>query len=117
MGQSLNCLDPIVWYMFGDEWENGLIKTVFAQLQTCRWKYNGIGAVTASGIGDMVKIDEIMDKKVHHNLLVRHAIPSGRRLLGSNFLLQDDSDPKHSCHYCRKYLRQKEASGALKVMV
>ena len=30
------------------------------------------GAISASGTGDLVKMDGIMDKKVYHNILVRH---------------------------------------------
>ena len=44
-----------------------------------------------------------MDKKVHGNILVRHAVPSGRRLIGDNFVFQEDNDPKHFSNYCRNY--------------
>src|SRR4029434_1826942 len=63
-----------------------------------------------------VKIDGIMDKKVYHNILVRHRIPSGSRLIGPGFLFQEDNDPKHSSNYCQNYLRQKESAGTLKMM-
>lgn len=57
-----------------------------------------------------------MDKKVYHNILVRHAVPSGHRLIGNNFVFQDDNDPKHASNYCRNYLRRKEGAGVLKIM-
>ena len=38
-------------------------------------------AISAAGTGDLVKIDGIMDKKVYHNILVRHGVPSGSRLI------------------------------------
>ena len=74
------------------------------------------GAISAAGTGDLVKIDGIMDKKVYHNILVRHGVPSGSRLIGQGFIFQEDNDPKHASNYCRNYLRRKEASGALKMM-
>lgn len=50
-------------------------------------------AISASGMGDLLEIDGIMDKKVQHHILVRHGVPSG-----SGFILKDDSDIKHSCN-------------------
>ena len=64
------------------------------------------GAISASGTGDLVKMYGIMDKKVYHNILVRHRIPSGSRLIGLGFIFQEDNNPKHS-NYCQNYLRQK----------
>ena len=58
------------------------------------------GSISGTGLGSLVKIDGIMDKKVYHNILVRHAVPSGRRLIGNNFVFQEDNDPKHSSNYC-----------------
>ena len=62
------------------------------------------------------KIDAIIDKKVYHNILVRHAVTSGLRLIGNNLVFQEDDDPKHSSNYCRNYLRRKEAAGVLTIM-
>ena len=44
------------------------------------------GAISASGTGDLVKIHGIMDKKVYHNILVRHGVPSWSRLIGPGFI-------------------------------
>jgi transposase len=74
------------------------------------------GSISGTGLGGLVKIDGIMDKKVYHNILVRHAVPSGLRLIGNNFVFQEDNDPKHSSNYCRNYLRRKEAAGVLTMM-
>ena len=67
-------------------------------------------------MGDLVKIGEAMDRKVYYNILVRHAVPSGRRRIDDNFIFQEDNDPKHFSNYCRNYLRRKEAAGVLTVM-
>ena len=74
------------------------------------------GAISASGTGDLVKIDGTMDKKVYHNILVRHGVPSGSHLIGPGFIFKEVNDPKHSSNYCRNYLRQKESAGTLKLM-
>ena len=64
------------------------------------------GSISGRGVGNLVKMGGIMDKKVYDNILVRHAVPSGRRLIGDNFVFQEDDDPKHSSNYCRNYLRR-----------
>ena len=74
------------------------------------------GSISGRGVGDLVNIGGIMDKMVYHNILVRHAVPSGRPLIGDNFVFQKCNDPKQSSNYCENYLRRKEASGVLTVM-
>ena len=74
------------------------------------------GSISGGGVGDLLKIGGIMDKKVYHNILVRHAVPSGPRLIGDNFVFQEDNDPKQSSNYCRNYLRREKAAGVLTVM-
>ena len=66
------------------------------------------GSILGGGVGDLVKIEGIMDKKVYHNILVRHAVLFGRRLIVDNFVFQEDNDPKHPSNYCRNYLRRKK---------
>ena len=74
------------------------------------------GSISRRGAGDLVNIGGIMDKMVYHNILVRHAVPSGRRLIGYKFVFQKCNDPKHSSNYCGNYLRRKKAAGVLTVM-
>lgn len=47
-------------------------------------------------ISPLVRIDTIMDKKFYHNILQRHAIPAGLKLIGKKFVLQEDNDPKNT---------------------
>ena len=58
------------------------------------------GAISASGTGDLVKIDGIMDKKLYHNILMRHGVPSGSHIIGPGFIFQEDIGP-----YSRTQLR------------
>jgi len=74
------------------------------------------GCFGGTKVGDLVKIDGTMDKKVYHNILVRHAIPSGTRILGQNFVFQQDNDPKHTSALCTTYLKRKEEAGVLSKM-
>lgn len=67
--------------------------------------------------GDLKKIDGILKKEGYYNILVRHAIPSGLRNIGRNFVFQEDNDPKYSSNLCRNYLASKERQGALQRMI
>lgn len=58
-------------------------------------------------VGNLGKIERIMDKKIYHGILVKHAIPSGTRILRRRFIFQQDNDPKHNSFLCKKYLKKK----------
>lgn len=75
------------------------------------------GSFGGGAVGDLVKIDGIMDSKKYHNVLVRHAIPSGTRLIGRGFILQQDNDPKYTSSLCRKYVQSKQRQQVLQNMV
>ena len=66
--------------------------------------------------GSLVKIDGIMKKEQYHNILERHAIPSGTQLIGRGFIFQQDNDRKHTSHLCSNYLQRKEDEGVLQKM-
>lgn len=74
------------------------------------------GGFSYDGVGDLIKIDGIMDKNYYHRILSRHAVPSGTRLIGQNFVFQQDNDPKHTSKLCKAYLESKEVQGVLKIM-
>lgn len=75
------------------------------------------GCFADGKVGDLKKIEGIMDKKIYHGILQRNAIPSGMRLIGKGFVFQEDNDPKHSSKYCRNYLNKKEKDGILRRMI
>lgn len=75
------------------------------------------GCFGGNAVGDLVKIDGIMDSKVYHNILVRHVIPSGIRLIGQEFTFQQDNDPKHTSKLCKNYAAKKEEEKVLKNMI
>ena len=48
-----------------------------------------------------------------HQILVKHAVPSGQRLIGKGFILNQDNDPKHTSKICQNYLKKSEQKGVL----
>jgi transposase len=74
------------------------------------------GCFLGDRVGDLHRVDGIMKKEDYHSILQRHAIPSGLRLYGEGFVMQQDNDPKHTSLLCRNYLKSKEESGVLRIL-
>lgn len=68
-------------------------------------------------VGDLVRVEGILEKKQYHRILGRNAVPSGMHVIGEGFVLQQDNDPKHTSHLCKQYLERKQAAGKLELMV
>ena len=52
--------------------------------------------LTANGVGDLVRIDGIMNAEKYGRILIHHAISSARRLIGSGLIFQQDNDTKNT---------------------
>ena len=74
------------------------------------------GCFSYDGVGNLYKINNNLTKEKYHSILQRHAIPSGIRLCGQEFMLQQDNDPKHTSKLCSSYLKSKEQKGVLSAM-
>ena len=74
------------------------------------------GCISASGVGDTVQIDGIMNAEKYRHVLIHHAIPSGKGLSGNGFIFQHDDDPKHTANAVKSYLERKTADKILTVM-
>ena len=74
------------------------------------------GCFSLGGVGDLCKIDGIMRKEHYRDILETSAISSGLRLIGDNFILMHDNDPKHTALLCRNYLKSKKVENGLRVM-
>ena len=53
------------------------------------------GCFCFGGVGDLYRVRGNLDKHGYHSILIRHAVPSGMRLIGRGFVMQQDNDPKH----------------------
>ena len=71
------------------------------------------GCFGGGKVGDLYRVKGILKMEGHHFILQRHAIPRGRNIIGANFLLQHDNDPKHSSKLCKSYLEKKQSAGIL----
>ena len=49
-----------------------------------------------------------MNAEKYRQILIHHAIPSGRRLIDPRFTFQQDNDPKHTANKVKRYLKRKE---------
>ena len=74
------------------------------------------GCFGGGKVGDLYKVKGILNKVGYHSILQCHAISCGQRLFGANFLLQQDTDPKHTSKLCKNYLGKKQSVGILSVM-
>ena len=54
------------------------------------------GCISASGVGDIVRIDGITNAEKYRQVLIHYAIPSGKCLIGNSLeVFQYHNDPKH----------------------
>lgn len=74
------------------------------------------GCFCAEGVGALYRIRGIMNKENYKQILIRQALPSGKRLLGDGFYFQQDNDPKHTSNIVKAYLARKELAGVLRVL-
>ncbi|KAK6473362.1 extracellular calcium-sensing receptor-like [Huso huso] len=74
------------------------------------------GCISANGVGDLVRINGLLNAEKYRQILIHHAIPSGRHLIGPKFILQHDNDPRHTAKVIKNYLQHKEEQGVLEVM-
>ena len=75
------------------------------------------GCFGGQRVGDLIEVKGIMKKEHYHRILQKNAIPSGKRLIGRGFVLQQDNDPKHKSKLCSDYLKKKEDKGELVNMI
>ena len=66
------------------------------------------GCFSFNGVRDLHRIKKVLIKEKYHSILQRHAIPSGLRLCGRGFILQQDNDRKHTSQLCKIYLKKKD---------
>ena len=63
------------------------------------------GCMASSGVGELIFIDEIMDKYVYLNILKQNLLKSTQKLnLPRDFYFQQDRDPKHMAYIVRQWI-------------
>ena len=50
------------------------------------------GCISASGVGDIVRIDGIMNAETYKQVSNHHVIPSGKCLIGNVFIFQHNNN-------------------------
>ena len=74
------------------------------------------GAFSFNGVSRLHRIDEILDAKGYHQILIHQAVPAGKELIGPGFIMPQDNDPKNSSKLCKTYLQNKQKDRTLKIM-
>lgn len=69
------------------------------------------GYISANGVGNLVWINVVLNAEKYRQILIHQAIPSGRHLIGSKVILQQDNDHKHTANVIKNkdklFLRQR----------
>ena len=65
------------------------------------------GCMAASGVGNLVKIEGTMNSLQYLRILQENLTSSAEKLgLGSNFVFQQDNDPKHASRLLKEYFTE-----------
>jgi len=62
------------------------------------------GSVSYIGVGDLVHIDGSMNQIRYLETLNNYALPSGDRLIGKEFIFQQDNAPYHKAKMINRFL-------------
>jgi len=63
------------------------------------------GCVTFTGLGDLLHVDGTIKQRKHLDVLNNHAFPSGDKLIGESFILQQDNAPCHKAKLITQFLK------------
>ena len=74
------------------------------------------GCLSSFGVGDLIKIEGRLTGERNVDILRHHAVSSGMRLKGHNFILQQNNDPKHCSQVAKNYSNEMAEEGVLELM-
>lgn len=61
-------------------------------------------------------INGVLDAEYCRLILIHHAMPSGRRMIDPEFILQQENDPKYTAKVIKNHLQHKELKEVLVVL-
>ena len=64
------------------------------------------GCMSHKGVGNLVFIDEIMDKYLYANILANNLVLSASKMGMDRYIFQHDNDPKHSSKFVSQFLEE-----------
>jgi transposase len=66
------------------------------------------GCMSSNGVGKIVLLEGRVNATVYKSILEEVCIPEGKRLIGDDFILQQDNAPIHTAKLVKNYLSQEE---------
>ena len=66
------------------------------------------GCFSSNGVGNICTIEGNMNAKMYNRILSDQMFPSAQRLIGSNYVFQQDNDPKHTSGAVQNFLKKKK---------
>jgi transposase len=66
------------------------------------------GCMSSRGVGNLYRIEGIMDSKKYHSILVNHMSPLLKQMDSKVFWFQHDNDPKHTAKKVKNYLSNQQ---------
>ena len=79
-----------------------------AYCEAWRWKLAVMVFFSSAGVGELHRINAIMNASDFQNILLKHMIPSAKKLIGRNYIMKMVNDPKQTAKSTPKFLKSKQ---------
>lgn len=66
------------------------------------------GCFSSAGTGNLHVIEGNMNAESYQHILAQHMIPSAHRLIGRQFVFQQDNDPKHTANKTKDFFKRRK---------
>ena len=75
-----------------------------------------MGAFANCKVKNFHQVKGYLNETGYHSILQHHMIPFGTWLVGQEFVVMQDNDPKHTNKLCQRYIKRKEKQHILQLM-